>query len=332
MTIAKQEVGVIIYYLPVFALLGTLVCMHTIPTFPDKVPLDISHASLLKEYLADHRHGISEFSLASLLPFTKKRDYMISSYIDVKGSLAYCIVGKQLDSDQHIELFAMLPSGYPGREITKQLFSQVKEINAIAPQLKEQWEKELTEYHSELLLTEDRNNADYIYLKKQLIELKGAVLHKKMQHVLHFKEDYPNRILIPSHLVKDSDMVEVLNQWVESKKGTAIEDYESTLCAITHRKELGLHGAVLYVGDKPIAFTLGEEERGYRFIIHYEKAISSYRGVYQYLNRTFLFDLPETIQEINREQDLGIPGLRQAKMSYEPAELLMKYKVRKRES
>jgi hypothetical protein len=299
--------------------------MHLIPKYPDEVPLELAHFHELQNFLITHRHGVSEFSFASLYPFTKKRHYTVSSYTDAKGELGYLFRGDQI-IDGNKERFAMFPKGYPGKELIHDIFSYVQEINGIGEEIVHQWKPFIETNHPRLLLQEDRDNADYIYLKKHLIDLPGPSLHKKLQHALKFADAYPNRVLVPSHLANTSDMVAVLDAWAEGKD--VVEDYQATMLAIEHRETLGLKGDVLYVDDKPIAFALGEEDGPSRFVVHIEKAIGSYRGVYQYINRAFAAELPEKILEINREQDLGIPGLRQAKSTYKPIRLQMKYRIR----
>jgi hypothetical protein len=301
--------------------------MHTILNYPDETPLELVHKDTLQPFLLDHRHGISEFSMASLYPFTQKRHYTVSSFRTPFGTTGYVIRGIQYNGDTR-EIFAMLPAGYPGREFLDDLFTRVDEVNAICEDFLPKWKECLERDHPELLLEEDRDNADYLYPRRQLIELTGKNLHKKLVHVHHFVEDHPDRVVIPSNIAKQSDMIEVLDKWAEGKD--VVEDYKATLLAIECREELGLKGVVLYTGDTPVAFTLGEEDGPSRFIIHVEKAIGGLRGVYQYINRVFASELPDRIEEINREQDLGIPGLRQAKKTYDPSRLLMKYRIRKR--
>jgi hypothetical protein len=303
-----------------------LVIMHFIPSYPESTPLELSHAAELQPYLLKNRHGISEFSMASLYPFTQKRHYTVSSYTDGQGNPAFMVRGLQwIDGKE--EIFAMLPSGYPGKELLDDLFTRVDEVNTISEERTPAWSHGLTENHPHLVLTEDRDNADYIYERKSLVELVGQSLHKKLAHALHFAEDHPDRVLVPSQIAKVSDMVEVLDTWAEGRD--LVEDYKATVLAIQNQVDLALRGVVLYTGDKPVAFTLGEEDGSSRFIIHFEKAIGGLRGVYQYINRAFAAEMPERVTEINREQDLGIPGLRQAKLTYKPSRLLMKYRIRK---
>ena len=284
------------------------------------------HVSVLQPYLLERRHGISEYSMASLMPFTKKRAYTVSSYTDSAGNPQYLFKGTQ-NTAGHTELYAFLPGGYPGRAMLDDLFTQVAEVNTIGKHQFSLWQEQLEENHSGLILMEDRDNADYLYDRQELVNLTGQSLHKKLVHALHFAEDHPNRVLIPSQQAKTADMVVILDEWSAGR--ALVEDYAATLLAIEHRNELGLLGAVLYADDKPVAFTLGESDGDTRFIIHFEKAIPGPRGVYQYINRAFAASLPETVVEVNREQDLGILGLRQAKLTYKPSGFVWKYKIRR---
>ncbi len=299
--------------------------MLTIPRFPDSVDLSIRHKNILQPFLLKHRHHISEYSMASLLPFTKKREYTVSSYIDQAGEEAFLFIGKDRSGDQET-LFAMIPAGYPGKEIIKQLRGTVTEINTIAGQLEGIWKQQLKSDGFHFKLEEDRDNADYLYDRKSLIDLSGQVLHKKMAHVNRFIKEHPERIIIPTHIAPASDMISVLDQWAEGKD--VVEDYLATRLAIENHELLSLSGYVLYSKDTPIAFTLGEFTSNDTFIVHIEKALTTYKGVYQYINRACVSLLPENITTVNREQDLGIPGLRQAKMTYQPKDLLMKYRIR----
>ena len=294
--------------------------MHLIPKYPYSIPLELEHYEELQPYLLSHRQGISEYSMASLFPFTKKRNFTVSYYDSPKQTKEYLFIGDQTYKDRK-EKFAMLPGGYPGELIISLLKNEVNEINTISIESLEDWKTPNLPYTIE----EDRDNADYLYDKKSLIDLVGQSLHKKLVHAHKFMKEHPDRILLPSHVAPKEDMIKVLKGWAGNR--VSVEDYEATILAINNQKELNLRGYVLYSKDTPIAFALGEEDHN-RFIIHIEKALSEYKGVYQYINRAFASELSDNFVEINREQDLGIPGLRQAKMTYQPSSLLMKYKVR----
>ncbi|GHU99931.1 hypothetical protein FACS189483_09680 [Spirochaetia bacterium] len=82
---------------------------------------------------------------------------------------------------------------------------------------------------------------------------------------------------------------------------------------------------------RPAAYCLGESlARGRMFAVHFEKGIDEYKGIYQYINQAFAASLPGYYTHINREQDLGDEGLRQAKETYRPVGFVRKYVGRKR--
>ena len=95
--------------------------------------------------------------------------------------------------------------------------------------------------------------------------------------------------------------------------------------AFAHFDRLGLIGGCIYVGDKLVAFTYGSPINDHTFCVHVEKADTEYDGAFTIINREFVAHLPEQYTLIDREEDLGIPGLRQAKLSYHPAFLEKKY-------
>lgn len=263
--------------------------------------------------------------MASLYPFTMKRQYTVSSYKTPQGDSHFLFIGKQLQQGT-MEDYAFLPGGYPGPDLLESLFSRVGEVNTIAEQLAPAWKAAIDANHPRLAIEEDRDNADYLYDRTSLVELVGQSLHKKLAHVHHFIEDHPNRVLIPAEIANAQDMVRILDGWAKGRD--VVEDYNATLLAIDQLRALKFRGAVLYAGDTPVAFTLGEYDGCSRFIIHIEKAVPEVRGVYQYINRAFAASLPESVKIVNREQDLGIPGLRQAKLTYKPVSFGMKYKIR----
>jgi hypothetical protein len=107
-------------------------------------------------------------------------------------------------------------------------------------------------------------------------------------------------------------------------------DYAAAREALENMGYLQLCGGIFYVDDEPVAYTLGEElAQGRMFVVHFEKAIlkKEYHGIYQYVNQAFAALLPDKYELVNREQDLGDPGLRQAKQSYQPVGFVPKYRA-----
>lgn len=105
-------------------------------------------------------------------------------------------------------------------------------------------------------------------------------------------------------------------------------DYKSAKEALLSMEELQLCGILYYVNSIPSAYVLGEENQGGKsFVIHFEKALGYYKGLYQFINKSFAEILPKKYEFINREQDLGIENLRKAKLSYNPSFFIKKFKV-----
>ncbi len=113
----------------------------------------------------------------------------------------------------------------------------------------------------------------------------------------------------------------------------AHEGHTSELCAeqramqraFEHFEELGLIGGCIYVGDRLAAFTYGSAVNDHTFDTHVEKADTEFDGAFTVINKLFAQHLPERFTLINREEDLGLEGLRQAKLSYHPAFLQHKF-------
>lgn len=83
--------------------------------------------------------------------------------------------------------------------------------------------------------------------------------------------------------------------------------------------------ALIRIEGKPVAFTMGEEINSEVFDVHFEKALDGYDGLYPTINQEFAVRELTGYRLINREEDMGIPGLRKAKQSYYPAILLEKF-------
>ncbi len=172
---------------------------------------------------------------------------------------------------------------------------------------------------------EDRDNFDYLYDRSDLAELSGKAYHKKRNLVNAFLNsyNYEQRMLDAATV---SDAIAVLDKWREEKGVDG--DYAAAREALDLYTVLGMRGAVYYVDGKPAGYALGEPlAKGRMFAVHFEKAVGSYKGIYQFVNQAFAQALPAYMKTVNREQDLGDEGLRQAKMTYRPSGFVRKYRV-----
>ncbi len=174
----------------------------------------------------------------------------------------------------------------------------------------------------------DRAREDYIYNAQSLRALPGRRYQPKRNHLNRFTAQYPDyryEELTPDRL--DACMT-LERQWRRRHEGHASElcaEQHAMQRAFEHFEELGLRGGCLYADGRLIAFTYGSAVNDHTFVTHVEKADTTYDGAFTAINKFFAEHLPEQFTLINREEDLGIEGLRHAKLSYHPVELLHKY-------
>lgn len=180
--------------------------------------------------------------------------------------------------------------------------------------------------------TSDRSFTDYIYDRTALETLSGKKLQSKRNHANRFEREYPQyeyRELTPD-LVKECWRLE--EEWaakhsdVNARIG-ADDEQHSMRRVFKHWDELQARGAAILVDSKVVAFTFGGSINYDTFDVCCEKADTDYEGAYAIINREFVRRLPKQYTLINREEDLGLEGLRRAKLSYLPIILLDKYTI-----
>lgn len=176
----------------------------------------------------------------------------------------------------------------------------------------------------------DRDYADYVYEAEALTTLAGKKLHGKRNHINKFKKMFEGRWSYESLSKENQDeCLEMVTKWCEINKCTEDPEKNSELCvaknSIRMREELELTGGALRVDGKIVALTIGEAVNDDTFVVHIEKAFADVDGAYPMINQQFVQrELYGKYKYINREDDLGIEGLRKAKLSYKPAFLIEK--------
>ena len=177
--------------------------------------------------------------------------------------------------------------------------------------------------------TADRDYADYLYLRTDLATLAGKRFQPKRNHVNKFKRMYPNYEYTAITSDRIQECLELETEWCKANncdqhEGTGNER-RALVYALHHFEELGLTGGILHVDGRIAAFTFGMPINQDTFGVHVEKADTRIDGAYAMINFEFANPIPEQYTYINREEDLGIEGLRKAKLSYQPAIILEKY-------
>ena len=175
-----------------------------------------------------------------------------------------------------------------------------------------------------------REHFDYLYKASELIELKGNRYHKKKNLLSQFTKNY---VYEYAELTPDiiPNLIDAQFSWCqyhdcESDSGLDAEQ-DAIMRVLDHWRDLeGLRGGAIIVDGEVAAFTVAEAYSTDGLIIHFEKGLPAYKGIYQAINQQFLSHNPG-FATVNREQDLGDEGLRKAKLSYLPSGYVEKFTV-----
>ena len=191
-------------------------------------------------------------------------------------------------------------------------------------------------YPGRFEFSEDRHGFDYLYQIDRLADLKGKKLHGKRNHIHRFEENYPDwrAERVTSENMDECRAME--DEWTRLSMETKDEESTSSLpeereamrLTMQDFDALGEEGLLIRAGGRVIAFTLGRKLSEDTYDVHFEKAYGDIQGAYPIVNREFArqirTDHPEIVY-LNREDDMGLEGLRKAKESYYPDLMVEKY-------
>lgn len=169
---------------------------------------------------------------------------------------------------------------------------------------------------------------DYVYLRESLATLKGKKLHSKRNHINKFismEHNYKYK-KIDSSMIQDC--INLYDLWISEKETvdeSLLEERKTVISALNNMDRLNLVGGSIYIDDKLVAFTVGERLTSDMQLIHIEKADYTIDGIFPMINQQYILNECEDVEWINREEDMGIEGMRKAKHSYYPARMIEKY-------
>ena len=282
-----------------------------IGSYPNLTELDLADRTLLDPLFRELREGISEMSFAGIFCFRASHGYRVGRLAD--GT--YLLAGADKGSP-----FFVCPFGLPRPDLLGELFVRFLSMKLVTESQAEHLRQ------AGYAVSEDRDNFDYLYAREDLATLHGRAFQKKRNLVHAFEKSHAYEAYPLSH-DRVGDALTVLDAWRDHARDQA--DYAPAREALVHASEFGLHGRLYFVEGKPAGYTLGEEAaQGTMFVVHYEKTVPDMKGLYQVINMDLARSLPPTITLVNREQDLGDPGLRQAKITYRPRDFVKKYRAR----
>lgn len=174
--------------------------------------------------------------------------------------------------------------------------------------------------------SKNRDNSEYVYDIKNLAQLTGKKYHSKRNHISKFSKLYKWKY-IPC--IKNIECMDFFEKWFKiyssDEEKFNGQEYLAIKKALENFDALELSGGALEVDGEIIACTIGEKINKDGLLVHFEKALPEFEGSYSVINNEFCKSQAKNFKFVNREEDMGILGLRKSKLSYKPMLLLNKY-------
>ena len=178
----------------------------------------------------------------------------------------------------------------------------------------------------------DEGSFDYVYSIDDLADLPGKKYDGKRNHVRRFTDAYPNFAALPIDESNISSVRKMVNEWFDARLAENPDaDFHMERAALERAfrdyRELSMEGLVIQNGDEILAFTLASRMSEDTFDVHFEKAVPNVQGAYAIVNREFARYMREkypNVRYLDREEDMGLEGLRRAKQSYKPVRMIKK--------
>lgn len=188
-------------------------------------------------------------------------------------------------------------------------------------------------YPGQFRFHEDRDGFDYVYAIDDLADLKGRKYQRKRNHINRFRQNYPGYTLEPLTDENTVDAVQLLQKWYADREladphGDFHMEKAAIFKALRDRTQLGIEGLLLKHDGKTLAMTMGSAMNETTFDVQFEKALEEADGAYPTINQEFAQYLRAKypkLQWLDREDDMGLEGLRKAKLSYCPHHMIEKH-------
>lgn len=292
----------------------------------DFQPIELSMKPMVEKYRAHWDMDGSEYTFTNLLIWGTNGRILLAERDNTLFCLLrmgeYPIMFAPLPLDENVDYARAvgLAHEYMQHEGNETKFS------AISGPLADLFRTRCPEYP----LMEDRANFDYVYNTQDLLTLKGRHFHAKRNYLNYFTSQYDFE-----YVTVKSDMMEeclrVYRDWLDEKtviEPYALDEMEAIKTIVENMDALGVRGGGIRIGGRLAAFSLGERMRRDTALIHIEKADGDIRGLFTAINQQFVEHEWQDSLYINREEDMGLEGLRKAKLSYHPVRMVEKYEVR----
>lgn len=298
--------------------------------------ISIDNREFLEQYLNGYEYKTSGLSFSAQYMWRDINKFswdMIGEYMCISGI-------SHLELEDGIELPFMFPpltaTGEYDKEAIRETIYKAKEHFEKKGQL---FSLRLVPFHvmeiikeavPEMHFIDDRPNYDYIYLTQELIDLKGKAFHSKKNHLNYFKKTYEYEYVELTSDMAD-DAMRFISDFNKRKEVPAHEmemlkmEEQAMEDVFKNIEAVGYSAGAILIDGNIEALAIGGKLGKKTITEHVEKANVEFRGLYQAINNEFCRNVAAKAKYINREEDMGIPNLRKAKLSYKPVKLIEKY-------
>jgi uncharacterized protein len=296
------------------------------PVFPRFKPLALEDREIIRNLLWAYQPETSELTFTNLFMWQTHYGYQWS--LDRDRLLVVSIAADN-------QAWALPPVGpAPRADLCRQILGWLRDEHGMAEPVIERADLKLAaelKDHPDFVVEPTRDHFDYVYRADDLSELAGGKYHAQRNHINSLSRSYRYRYetLREEYL---SACLYLCARWCQVKKCdedmSLMGEWEAIGAVLANYQSLALKGGVILIDDRVQAFSCGELLNKDTAVIHLEKADPELRSLYAVINQQFTREAWAGTPFINREQDLGQPGLRQAKMSYHPHRLVEKFRIR----
>ena len=297
-----------------------------IETKIDFSPFALEDKKLYEEYLYNESERGCEFSFANMYLWGRQNFTVLNDHIVIFSQFGkYFVYPYPLGKgDKKAVIDAIIAD------------AKEKGIDCRISGMSEAEKENLEElYPGMFSFSANEGSFDYVYSIDDLADLKGKKYHGKRNHLNRFYENYPN-YTVQEICEDNADSVKaMLDGWYRDRMAIDPDnDYRMERAALEKAfrdfRELGLEGLALMNGDEVLAFTFGSHLSEDTIDVHFEKARPDVNGAYTAINCEFARYIRKkypSVRYLDREEDMGIDGLRKAKKSYHPHHMVKKYRA-----
>jgi hypothetical protein len=299
--------------------------MKEIPGFPYFKPVKLDDREIIIDVLRGYQPQISELTFTNFFIWRKKYRFRWSLY---KHDTVIVLAGKEN------VCCAFQPFGFHSIEASTVILDYLKTGKKIEhPRIVRADHKTARALsgNKSLVIEPQREHFDYLYNTQDLINLSGRKYHSKRNHITRFESMYGSYKYSPLTFSHINDCLELSDRWCTvhhcDLSLDLCEEWMAIREALFNFDKLKLSGGVILIDNRVEAFSFGEQLNSDTVVVHMEKASTEFHGLYAMINKMTTEREWNDSLFVNREQDLGDQGLRQAKESYLPVRMVEKYKI-----